>query len=171
MAKESKNLLTREFCKKELLRWAKGELLPDVVLLAIMLFVFVPFIFLSISIAKYILILGIVLALICAVVPIIFVCRIILDMIALRLVKQGGFSIVKDTVLRLSKDELSKNDSEGGQYVDVIYFSEHGRYIASGVAFDISSVGDEFYLVILHAKKEKIVFAFHSMMYDYKEVL
>ena len=42
MKKESKNILTRESCQKELVRWAKGEMIPDAVLLVIMLSIFVP---------------------------------------------------------------------------------------------------------------------------------
>jgi hypothetical protein len=52
--------------------------------------------------------------------------------------------------------------------VDVIYFTKYGRYVATGMNFDLASVGDVFYLVILHAKEEKLVFAYNSMMYEYK---
>ncbi len=170
MAKETKNILTRETCKKELVKWAKGEIIPDVILLPIILLIFIPLFLLSIYTAKYILVLGIVLASVCTVAPIIFVCRIICDIIKIRLVKQGSFSIVKDTVCRISKGEIPKKYSEGRRTVDVIYFTKHGRCTSLATPFDLSSVGDEFYLVILHGKKDQIVFAYHSMMYECKDL-
>lgn len=35
--------------------------------------------------------------------------------------------------------------------------------------FDLTSVGDTFYLVVLHDKREQIAFAYHSVLYEYKE--
>ena len=55
-------------------------------------------------------------------------------------------------------------------YVDAIYFSKYGRYVASSTTFGLASVGDEFYLVILHAKGKTISLAYNSLMYDCKEV-
>ncbi len=168
MANESKNIITRESCKQELKRWAKANLLHDAVLLAVMLLIFVPLMILSIYVAKHVLILGLILALAFAVAPVIFVCRIVLDIVTIRLVERDGFSIVRDTVCRLSKGELPQKYSEGRGTVNVIYFAKYGRYVATGTTFDISSIGDECYLVILHGKKEKVIFAFHSAMCEYK---
>ena len=49
----------------------------------------------------------------------------------------------------------------------MIYFSKHGRCVAPKVRtpFDLFAPGVEFYLVVLH-KKEEIVFAYNSIMYD-----
>lgn len=166
MIKETKNILTRESCQKELIRWAKGEMLPDVVLLVVMLLIFVPLFVACISLAKNILVLGIILALICTAAPVVFVYRIVCAIMRLRLVKQGAFSIVRDTVSRISRGEVPKNYSEGRRTVDVVYFTKYGRYTSLRTPFDLSSAGDEFYLVILHGKKDQIVFAYHSMMYE-----
>ena len=88
-----------------------------------------------------------------------------------RTVDQNGFSIVKDTVSRISRDEIPQNYSEGRRTVNVIYFVKYGRCVAPKVRtpFDLSGVGDEFYLVILH-KNEEIVFAYSSSMYDCKDL-
>ena len=169
MPKESKNTLTRETCQKELIRWAKGEMLLDVVLLVVMLLIFVPLFVACVYVVKYILVLGIILALICTVAPIIFVYRIICDIIKIRLVKRGGFSIARDTVCRISKGEMPKKYSEGRRTVDVVYFTKHGRCTSLRTPFDLSSLGDEFYLIILHTKKDQIVYAYHSMMYECKD--
>ncbi len=163
-------MITREGCKQDLKRWAKANFLHDAVLFSVMVLIFVPLMFLSIYIAKRILVLGVVFALACAVAPVIFIYRIVLDIITVRLVERDSFSIVRDTVCRLSKGEIPQKYSEGGDTVDVIYFKKYGRYVASGITFDISSVGDECYLVIVHGKKEKLVFAFHSTMYECKDL-
>ena len=77
---------------------------------------------------------------------------------------------MKDTVARISHDEIPKSYAEGRRTVDVIYFEKHGRCVAPKVRtpFDLSASGDEFYLVVLH-KKEEIVFAYNSIMYNCNE--
>ena len=171
MQKESKNNLTRKGCKIELKKLSKANLVQDLVILAVLLLIFAPLFILSIYLAKYILILGIALALICAIFPVLFIGKIIRDVIFLRTVEQDGFSIVKDTVSRISRDEISKSYSEGRYTVNVIYFAKYGRCVAPKVRtpFDLSCVGDEFYLVILH-KKDEIIFAYNSVMYECKEL-
>ena len=170
MQKESKNILTREGCKTELRRLSKANLVQDLVILAILLLIFVPLFILSIYLAKYILILGIAFALICVIFPGLFIYRIMRDVMFSRTVEQDGFSIVKDTVSRISRDEIPKSYSEGRQTVNVIYFAKYGRCVAPKVRtpFDLSTAGDEFYLVILH-KNEKIIFVYNSSMYECKE--
>ena len=88
-----------------------------------------------------------------------------------RTVDQNGFSIVKDTVSRISRDEIPKSYSEGRRTVNVIYFAKYGRCVAPKVrtSFDLSGVGNEFYLVISH-KKDEIIFAYNSAMSECKEL-
>ena len=171
MQKESKNNLTREGCKIELKKLSKANLVQDLVILAILLLIFVPLFILSIYLAKYILILGIAFALICMIFPGLFIYRIIRDVMFSRTVEQDGFSIVKDTVSRISRDEIPKSYSEGRRTANVIYFVKYGRCVAPKVRtpFDLSGVGDEFYLVISH-KKDEIIFAYNSVMYECKEL-
>ena len=171
MQKESKNNLTREGCKIELKRLSKANLVQDLVILAILLLIFVPLFILSIYLTKYILILGIAFALICMISPVLFIYKTIRDVMFSRTVEQDGFSIVKDTVSRISRDEIPKSYSEGRYTVNVIYFAKYGRCVAPKVItpFDLSGVGDEFYLVISH-KKDEIIFAYNSAMYECKEL-
>ena len=168
---ESKNILTRENCKAELKCSSKARLIQDSVVLAVLLLIFVPLFLLSMYLARYILILGIVFSLICAIFPAILVYRIIRDVTFSKTIEQNGFSIVKDTVSRISRDEVPKNYAEGLHTVNVIYFSKHGRCVAPKVRtpFDLSAPGVEFYLVVLH-EKEEIVFAYNSIMYDCNEL-
>ena len=171
MQKESKNNLTREGCKIELKKLSKANLVQDSVILAVLLLIFVPLFILSIYLAKYILILGIAFALICMIFPVLFIYKIICAVMFSRTVEQDGFSIVKDTVSRISRDELAKSYSEGPHTVNVIYFAKYGRCVAPKVRtpFDLSGVGDEFYLVILN-KNKKIIFAYNLAMYECKEL-
>ena len=171
MKTEPKNILTRENCKVELKRLSKSRLMQDSVVLAVLLLIFVPLFLLSMYLAKYILILGIGFALICAIFPAMFVYRIIRDVTFSKMIEQNGFSIVKDTVSRISLDEIPKSYAEGRRTVNVIYFAKHGRCVAPKVRtpFDFSAPGDEFYLVVLHKTKE-IVFAYNSIMYNCNEL-
>ena len=171
MQKKSKNNLTREGCKIELKKLSKANLVQDLVILAILLLIFVPLFILSIYLAKYILILGIAFALICMIFPSLFIYRIIRDVMFSKTVNQNGFSIVKDTVSRISRDEIPKSYSEGRRTVNVIYFAKCGRCVAPKVRtpFDLSCVGDEFYLVTLN-KNKKIIFAYNLAMYECKEL-
>ena len=169
MAKQTKNLITRESCQKELTRNAKEDLRSDLVFLAVALLLTIPFIIISVNVAKHILVLGILMALIFTAPPVIPICMIVHDIKELRLIASGGFSIVKDTVYSKTKGETPRKRSEGRYSVDVIYFETHGRRVASGLNFDMASVGDEFYLVVMHNKQKNIAMLFHSLMYDYKE--
>ncbi len=171
MKTESKNILTRENCKAELKQLSKSRLMQDSVVLAVLLLMFVPLFLLSMYLAKYILILGIGFALICTIFPAMFVYRIIRDVTFSKMIEQNGFSIVKDTVSRISLDEIPKSYDEGRDTVNVIYFTKHGRCVAPKVRtpFELSTPGDEFYLVVLR-KTEEIVFAYNSMMYDCNEL-
>ena len=171
MKTESKNILTRENCKAELKRLSKSRLMQDSVVLAVLLLIFVPLFLLSIYLAKYIIILGIGFALICAIFPAMFVYRIIRDVTFSKMIEQNGFSIVKDTVSRISLDEIPKSYAEGRRTVNVIYFAKHGRCVAPKVRtpFDFSAPGDEFYLVVLHKERE-IIFAYNSIMYNCNEL-
>ncbi len=130
-----------------------------------MLTLFIPLFCLGVYLAKTLFVLGLLFALCCLIAPGFFIYNLIRDIMTLRLIERDGFFVVKDTVSRRSKGE-----PQGKATVDVIYFSKYGRYIASGVTFDLASENDEFYLVMLDKKKPELTFAYHSMMYDYKEI-
>ena len=161
----TKNLISRETCRKDLKHMAKADLYSDAVLFGVMLLIFVPLIILGVSLSKYILVLGIVCIVICAIAPLAFIIKLFYNIKILCLAERDGFSVVKDTVSRLSKGEVVGKNSTA----DVIYFALHGRYIPSQSTFDMTSEGDEFYLVVLHTKNRRLTFAFHSRIYEYIE--
>ncbi len=161
----AKNILSRETCKKDLKHLVKADLLSAAVLLVVVLLIFVPLILMGIYVSKYVLAFGLVCVTVCAIPPIVFVYKLIHRMMMVRLVERDGFSIVTDTVSRLSKGE-----PEARHTVNAIYFTRYGRYVPSKTTFDLSSVGDVFYLVVLHTPKKTPSLVFHSAVYECKEV-
>jgi hypothetical protein len=145
---------------------ARADLLSGLILLAVILVIFVPLILLGIYLLKYIMAFGIVVILVCALPITYFIYRLINNILAVQLVKTDGFSIIKDTVSRLSKGEPAGHRHT----VDAIYFTKHGRFVPEQTVFDLTSLHDEFYLVVLNDKKKEIKFAYNTMMYDCKEL-
>ena len=161
-----KNIISRESCKKDLLHLVKADMLSQLILLGVVSVIFVPLMLIGIYLLKYIIVLGIATILVCALPIAYFIYRFIKNVIAFQMVKNDGFSIVKDTVCRLSRGEPDGKDHTA----DVIYFTNHGRFISGRSVFDLTSLSDEFYLVVLNDKKREIKFAYHSIMNDCKEL-
>ncbi len=171
MEKETKKIITREGVKNGLIQGAKSSLHLNIYLLSLLtLVLLIPSICYAIYIAKRILIMGFIIPLPFAVIPIVFTKYIIDDLTIMQLAKQDGFSIVKDRVDHLVNGESPKNSSEGRNPVDVIYFEKYGRCTASKTTFALASVGDVFYIVILHKKKKKPHVIYHSLIYECNEI-
>ena len=98
MAQETKEIITRESCKKVVKTLAISDLYSDAISFVILLLIFVPLILISIYIGKHILILGLAFIILCSVPLLIGIYKIILGITVIRLVGKNGFSIVKDTV-------------------------------------------------------------------------
>ena len=167
MMNETKETITREECEALLTHREKFRLRINVILTVFMAVLCAPIIGAALVMTKDIPILGFALALILCAPTLLFIIKIILNVKALRLISRGGYSIVKDTVFSLSRGEFQKNAKHP---VNAIYFSKYGRYVEAGVEFNITSVGDEFYLVILEGKKSEIAYAFHAKMFEYKHI-
>ena len=162
MVKEQKPIISYEICKKDLKRLVKRGLFSDFVSWALLILILI---FPGIYLLEQAFFFGICTMLACAVIFFILVYELIHNIIRFRLVERNQFSIEKDTVSRLSKGEFQRWRRHT---VDVLYFAVNGRYFPSKTVFDFSSVGDEFYVVVLHTKKDELCFAFHTMMYEYK---
>ena len=168
--KTTKNSFTKAFCKKELKALAEldrhiaitffvacGLLfgLMDYFILTKLVYLVKPIIWIP------------VLLMVSA--PVIYwLYQLVRSLLKIRMVKRENFSIVTDTVAVLSRDEFVRG-GRGRDTENAIYFSTYGRYAVSGVSFEISSINDEFYLVILHTKKPMIVMAFPKKLYEYQE--
>ena len=166
MRGETKNMITRESVKKDLIFSAKRLLVIDCIALVLLSLLMALLIYASLFAARYVLVVGLLLALIFLIPPILGAFYVIRDIRNLRLAARGGFLIVTDTVCDLVKGEPIGRHS----VADAIYFKRYGRWIAADTTFGLTSVGDEFYLVVLQNKKKEIKMAFHSLMYRCDEV-
>ena len=166
MARETKSLITREEVKKEMILVRKALMASSILYFAIILLICGPFVGVAIAhmFSRFWWLYLLEVALF-SVPPTVFLVKIIGYAKEKRLVENGEFSIVKDTVSRLSRGEIIARN----QTADVLYFKEYGRYIPSQTVFDLTTVGEEFYLVILHNKKQEITEAYHTLMYECKE--
>ena len=166
MSKEAKNVITREFCYKEL-RWlTKADLFSELILLAVVSVICIPFIVLSFAfLMKYIPIISWIIIFVFAVPPSYFVYRLFCNVGRKKLVEDGKFSVLCDSVARLSRGESVRG---GRATANVVYFSRYGRYVPDRTVFEMTSVGDEFYIVVLHTSKEEMCFAYPKATYEYK---
>ena len=164
--KQTKNVLTRDMIRNELQHITKASVKVNIVFLISMSVICVPFILLGIAGMSDSIVFGTLLVLI-LVTPLAFLTKMLIDsIIEKNMVEKGEFYIIKDTVSRLSRGEPA------GRYrtVDVLYFTKLGRHVPSKTVFDLSSVGDEFYLVLIAKRKLQITFAYHTMMYECNDV-
>ena len=162
----TKNRLTRAECQKKLLAENAFQLRLNFFLLAIFLTLLIFSTVACIRLFDRSWFLGIPLIIAFFVPSTIFTCKAIGNVRTLRLIERGGFSIVKDTVIGFAREPNRKHTEE----VDVIYLSKHGRVLPSDTAFKFSSVGDEFYVVILHNKNGAVAGTYHTKMYTCDEM-
>ena len=156
MAKEIKNLITRADCKKEIERVLAREVYRFCSLLAIMCLLLIPSSFLLFSMIErfsdpftrgVIIAMGLLFYL-----PIIMMGYVtITSLVQLSFTKRGYLVILTDTVKRLSQGVPV------GRYstADVLYFEKTGKYIPPHTAFQITSVGDTYYVVFLSNGKRR----------------
>ena len=166
--KQTKNIITRDMCRDEQKNYLKASICMGVALTVFILLPVPLFFYIAVIFSKD--------SFIASLIPIIPCCICIFPFFLmiktlsnyvnqLRFINQGRLSIAKDTVYRLAINERAGRTTQ-----NAIYFSKYGRYVPAKSIFDLSSVGDEFYLVIIPAKKPKICFAYHTMMYECNDV-
>ena len=87
----------------------------------------------------------------------------------------GHFEVVLDELVDMREETVRRYRRGHVTYRTeiVFYFRDHGRYILSGKdgnAYDYSSVGDGFYVVIgRHSKKRTPILVFNARIYEYRE--
>ena len=166
--KRTKNIITRDMCKDELKRYTKSSVTGYAVLLSLLLLVVLPIgVGVGSAIIHKSIIIGILWMILCLLPVCILIPKFISWINLMNLVNQGNFYIVKDTVLRVAIEPKRGSGSSSGH---VITFSKNGKYLPFKSPSYLCSVGDEFYLVIIPAKKPKICFAYHTMMYECNDV-
>ena len=84
-------------------------------------------------------------------------------------VKRNGVTVVIDKAVRLNEEMVYRFPARNHRLANVIYFRDHDRHIYTGTLFELCSHGDEFYLVILKKKKEKVIKAYNTKFYELKD--
>ena len=172
MAPETKNLFTRSDCKKEIERALAQEVYRFGCILAVICLLLIPCSLLPFSqlerfsdpfVRSVIIALGLLFYLPIAMMGY----ATATSLIQLRFARKGYLVILTDTVKRLSPGEPR------GRYstADVLYFEKTGKYIPSRTAFQITSVGDTYYVVFLSNGKRRtpVRLGYPTKLYDCKE--
>ena len=169
MAKETKNIITREECKNEVLKSVKHDIYLYLLLLVAALVMFVPFIPLIGKAAETHWALGVLTFFsiffvhIALLIFLLYHVKIMID------IKRNGVTVVIDKAVRLNEEMVYKFPARYHRLANVIYFRDHDRHIYTGTLFELCSHGDEFYLVILKKKKEKVIKAYNTKFYELKD--
>ena len=82
-------------------------------------------------------------------------------------IKKGAFSIVTDKVSD-KREELVRHGRHR-HLENVLYFVHYGRYVPSSTVYQLTDEGDVFFLVIPDGRGQAISIAYHSDMYTDKE--
>ena len=169
MAKETKNIITREECKNEVLKSVKHDIYLYLLLLVAALVMFVPFIPLIGNAAESHWSLGVLTFFSMFFLHIVLLGILIYHIKLMNDVKRHGVTIVVDKAVRLNEEMVYRFPAKYRRLANVIYFRDHDRHIYTGTLFELCSHGDEFYLVILKKKKEKVIKAYNTKFYELKD--
>ena len=160
----TKNIITRESCKQEILHICRADVRYNIVLLLAFAPLYIPFILVCAFFLKENLLIIIPFAVSLAI-PSLFGYLVFNAVRIKREVEQGAFSVLIDIASYLSEGEaVGRNRT-----ADVIHLAKFGRYIPSRTIFDLTSAGDEFYIVVINRKKKVPVLVFSRLLYEYVE--
>ena len=168
MAKQTKNIITHEECKHEALKSIKGEIVIYAILLAFSLLLYIPFFILVGASFELGVFWGILMLLCCFCVQIVFICFILYNVRLMQAIKRDGVTVVIDRAVRFS-EEADRMPNRRFATVKVIYFRDHDRQIYRGSLFELFENGDEFYLVVIKKRKEKVVAIYNTKLYELKD--
>ena len=166
MAKETKNIKTREECKNEVIKSIKGDICLYSVILGVAILLFLPFTPLIGKTAATHWVLGLLTFFFLFFLHIVLLGILIYYIKVMNDVKSHGVTIVTDKAMLLGEEIVRKFPSHH-RLANVIYFRDHDKHIYTGSLFELCSQGDEFYLVILKTnKKEKVFQAYNTKFYE-----
>lgn len=169
MAKETKNIITREECKNEVIKSVKGDICLYSVILGVAILLFLPFTPLIGKTAATHWVLGLLTFFFLFYLHIVLLGILIYHIKVMNDVKRHGVTIVVDKAVRLGEELVYKFPNRYRRFENVIYFRDHDKHIYTGTLFELCSHGDEFYLVILKKKKEKVIKAYNTKFYELKD--
>ena len=168
MAKQTKNIITREGCKDEALKSIKSEIITYSIILAFSLLLYIPFFVIVGASFELGIFWGILMLLCCFCVHIVFICLIFYNVRLMQTIKREGVTVVIDRAVRFS-EEADRMPNRRFATVKVIYFRDHDRQIYRGSLFELFENGDEFYLVVIKKRKEKVVAIYSTKLYELKD--
>ncbi|MBO7170465.1 MAG: hypothetical protein J6W28_04725 [Clostridia bacterium] len=164
---ETKNLLTREYVKEELLKTQKYHFYH-------VLFLFfgaLPFIALCLWGGIYLTLHG---SIFCIGLPILTGVTLLLALylliskgVALSKARRGVFSLVTDQVSEKTEELVYAGRHR--RLEQVLYFVHYGRYLPSDTVYQLTDMGDTFYLVVIDGRKPTIAKAYHTKFYTDRE--
>ena len=165
MAKQTKNIITRDGCKDEALKSIKKDITLYAILLVFSLLLYIPFFVIVGASFELGIFWGILMLLSCFCIHIVFICIIVYNLRLMQALKRDGVTIVIDRAVRLC-EEADRMPNRRFATVNVIYFRDHDRHVYNGSLFELFSHGDEFYLVVIKKKKEKVISAYNTKFYE-----
>ena len=104
MAKQTKNIITRDGCKDEALKSIKGEIVIYAILLAFSLMLYIPFFILVGASFELGIFWGILMLVCCFCVHIVFICFILYNVRLMQAIKRDGVTVVIDRAVRFSEE-------------------------------------------------------------------
>ena len=175
---DTKTKLSKEFCKEDFKKERNARR-------PLMLFVWISssigaaFCFLlSLLLYSYSFTVGLIISLCVASIPVFNIVQIIVDIITMRMVNQGKFSIIKDEVCekvdgkwfywyfgRLPSQNFGHRYSLDEKCQKMLDFTRHGIYVTTPSVYGYTNQYDTFYLMVLDGRKKPLI-AYHSDMYD-----
>ena len=169
MAKETKNIITRQECQNEVIKSIKGDICLYSIILGVAILLFLPFTPLIGKTAATHWALGLLMFFSMFFLHIVLLGILIYHIKLMNDVKRHGVTIVVDKAVRLGEEMVYKFPARYRRLANVIYFRDHDKHIYTGTLFELCSHGDEFYLVILKKKKEKVIKAYNTKFYELKD--
>lgn len=181
MAKETREVLTKEKCASDLKYKVRCNLINGVMAFFALLLVFGVFA-LGVYLACYAFdaptVLTWILIILTFAVPFAYLGYVLrCATIEKRMIDSGAFSIVEDTLCGWKECEpdrslinMLRNLPDRLHVVDVMYFAEYDRYVLSedGGVLKYSLVDDVFYLVIYDSAPRKPVAIYNTRIYEWK---
>ena len=169
MPKDKKEPITRDSCEKELYFLNGADIRYRLVLFLGQSLILVPLLFLAFSLldesgAEKML--GIFMCCTGLILGGILLGSFIKSLYERKLLKSGAFSVVTDTVVRLSVQRGIYWYSRG---TPTLYFSQYGSYQVNQSTYDYTVCGDTFYLLIYHTKRPTVKKIYSTGIYEWKE--
>ena len=168
MTEPTKNLLTRETCKAEMLQ---KEMRDFIAVLSLFLASLPAFAVLVVCVVNLVRLSGWIYAILTIPEVLLLAAaliRVIDRGVRVARIKKGAFSIVTDKVSE-KREELVRRGGRRRHLENVLYFVHYGRYVPSSTVYQLTDEGDVFFLVIPDGRKQAISIAYHSDMYTDRE--